>query len=174
MMKRIAAGIACWLCSLAVLTAQAAAPLYYYSPVPAAADSLSTPEIFRTFAVHNSGGGAVTVVQDSKVERLLDAYRQRYDEATIPGYRVRIFSATGNAARRQALDAMKAFSESYPDIVPYLSYDEPYFKIYVGDFRIRSDALRFQRQIAPDYPHAFISADNIRVRADREILTPMP
>ncbi|MBQ7213717.1 MAG: hypothetical protein IJS25_04215 [Bacteroidales bacterium] len=174
MMKRIAAGFACWLCCLAVLTAQESAPIYYFSPVPVAADSLSTPELFRTFAEHASGGGAVTVVQDSKVERLLDAYRQRYDEATIPGYRIRIFSAAGNTARRQALDAMKAFSESYPDIVPYLSYDEPYFKIYVGDFRIKSDALRFQKQIAPDYPHAFISADNIRVRTDRENLILQP
>ena len=126
-------------------------------------DSLSTSAVIASLARPTMQQGYVQIFQDSRIGRLLEAYRADHDPAAIPGFRIRIFSAAGNTARQQAQAAMQAFASAYPGVVPYLSYDEPYFKIYVGDFRTKSEALRFQKRIAGKYPNAFISADYIRV-----------
>lgn len=149
---------------LATLAAQEPLAEAQLPAAPVEADVTSSEELFRELAGRSAQWGSVQVVQDERIGQMLERYRGQNDTPLIPGFRIRIFSAAGNNARRQALEEMQHFSETYPGTVPYLSYDEPYFKIYVGDFRIKTDALRFLRQIEADYPHAFISADNIRVR----------
>ena len=158
-----------WTClllcaGLAALSAQEALPEGASDASSAEPDVTSSEQLFRELAGRSGGLGSVRVVQDEKIVQMLELYRNQNDAPVIPGFRIRIFSAAGNNARRQALEEMQRFSETYPGVVPYLSYDEPYFKLYVGDFRIKTDALRFLRQVTEEYPHAFISADNIRVR----------
>ncbi len=71
-------------------------------------------------------------------------------------YRIRIFSKSGRGARSEALDVTAKFFNKYPDIETYLEYDPPNFKVYVGDFRTRSKALKMQKEISKDYPYSFI------------------
>lgn len=158
-----------WIClllcaGLAAWAAQEGLPEGASAAASDAADVTSTEQLLRELAGRSAGLGSVRVVQDERIGQMLERYRKQNDAPVIPGFRIRIFSAAGNNARRQALEEMQHFSETYPGVVPYLSYDEPYFKLYVGDFRIKTDALRFLRQVTAEYPHAFISADNIRVR----------
>lgn len=146
------------------LSTGAQTPFFTFnSPVTTSKDSLSTEALFQSLSLPNENGGWVSIKQDPKIPVLLDTYRKAYDKSTIPGFRIRIFSASGNTARQQAAKAMQVFSGKYPEVTPYLSYDEPYFKIYVGDFRTKTDALRFHKRIANEYPNAFISADYITV-----------
>ena len=53
------------------------------------------------------------------------------------------------------------FASRYPSVNSYLNYDEPYYKVRVGDFRTRLDATRFLKTIQNEYPSAFIVIDRI-------------
>ncbi len=83
---------------------------------------------------------------------------QRYNRGTSPGYRVQInFSQEKNA-----IDKMQSeFAGRYPNVPAYITYKQPYFRISVGDFRNRLQAVDFLEKIRKDYPGAFVVIDKI-------------
>ena len=52
------------------------------------------------------------------------------------------------------------FSEIHPGIPVYRVYENPYFKVTVGDFRTKSDAIRFMNGIG-EHIWAFITRETI-------------
>jgi hypothetical protein len=112
----------------------------------------------------NRSEGQLNINQD---ERLNDLIRRHVSinekKEGIAGYRIRIFSESGQGARSRATDVRAKFFNNYPDIDTYLVYDAPNFKVYVGDFRTRSEALKMQRKINRAYPYSFIISDRINL-----------
>jgi len=103
------------------------------------------------------------VHQNPKTKELLERKIQlNKNNQTTPGYRVQIYFGSGSSARLRAMKVKTDFLSSYPDVKAYIIYQSPDFKVRVGDFRTRSDALRLQKKIARDYPNAFIVPDNIQ------------
>jgi len=83
---------------------------------------------------------------------------QRYNHGTFPGFRVQInFSQEKNAVDKMQSD----FAGRYPSVPAYITYKQPYFRISVGDFRNRLQAVDFLEKIRKDYPGAFVVADKI-------------
>jgi hypothetical protein len=100
--------------------------------------------------------GSVTIVQSDEITKLID--RHLYEEGKkkgISGYRLVIFSKYGQSARAEADRAMALFIRNYPDNKAYFTFDYPDYKIYVGDFRTRSEAYKFQKIIEKDFPNAY-------------------
>ena len=79
----------------------------------------------------------------------------------IPGHRIRIYSESGVGAKEEQQRLKARFLTLYPGIDAYNSYDEPFFKIYVGDFRTRSEALKLMDKIERNFPNPFIVEDFI-------------
>jgi len=79
----------------------------------------------------------------------------------IPGYRIRIFSESGVGAKEDQQRIKARFLTLYPDIDAYNRYDEPFFKIYVGDCRTKSEALKLMDQIDKNFPNTFTVQDFI-------------
>ncbi len=93
------------------------------------------------------------VSQNEKIKMLLDTHNHlMQNQKGITGFRVQIFMDSGNQARLRTQRARADFERKYPDIKAYITYDEPNFKLRVGDFRSRLDARRFIEQISQDYP----------------------
>ena len=85
----------------------------------------------------------------------------------IPGYRIRIFSESGLGAKEQQQLMRARFLSEFPGIDAYHKYDEPYFKVYVGDCRTRSEAVKLDDMIKKEFPNTFIVPDYINLkRAD--------
>ena len=103
------------------------------------------------------------VHQNPKTKALLERkIRLNKNNQTTPGYRVQIYFGSGSSARSKSLKVKTDFLSSYPDVKAYIIYQSPDFKVRVGDFRTRSEALRLQKKIARDYPNAFIVPDEIQ------------
>ncbi len=106
--------------------------------------------------------GKVTLVQDDAILQLID--RHLYEESKkngIVGYRIRLFSDSGNKARKEG-ELMKAnFISRYGKMNTYFLFDSPFYLLYVGDFRTHSEAMKFLKQIEPFYPDAFIVRSKI-------------
>ena len=79
----------------------------------------------------------------------------------IPGYRIRIYSKSGVRAKEEQQRIKARFLTLYPDIDAYYRYEEPFFKVYVGDCRTQSDALKLLEKIEKDFPNPIIREDFI-------------
>ncbi len=104
------------------------------------------------------------VSQDEKIQLLMDVYQELVkSQQGIPGFRVQIYMDSGTQARLRTQRARAEFESKYPDINAYITYDEPNFKLRVGDFRTRLDARRFIEHISGDYPResVYIVLDTI-------------
>lgn len=81
----------------------------------------------------------------------------------VPGYRIRIFSESGLGAKEEQQRVRARFLSLYPDIDAYHRYDEPYFKVYVGDCRTKSEAIRLYDRIKGDFLNLFLVEDYIQL-----------
>ena len=79
---------------------------------------------------------------------------------TIPGYRVQIASFSGTNSKVSAFNLRDRFLLDYPAVQAYIVFDEPNFKVKVGDFRTRLEAYAFLQQIKEAY-NGYIIKDNI-------------
>jgi hypothetical protein len=77
------------------------------------------------------------------------------------GYRVRIFFDNKQSARTASEETLKRFESMYHDVVAYRTYANPYFKVTVGDFRTKSEAMALLERIRYEFPSAFVVKENI-------------
>ena len=82
----------------------------------------------------------------------------------VPGYRIRIFSESGVGAKEEQQRIRASFLSEFPEIDAYYRYDEPYFKVYVGDCRTRSEALKLYDLIKKEFPNPIIRKDYINIK----------
>lgn len=74
----------------------------------------------------------------------------------LNGYRIRVFFDNSQSARGASEAVAAGFRHSYPGIGVYRTYESPFFRVTVGNFRTRSEAFAFLQRIKGSYPGAFI------------------
>lgn len=100
--------------------------------------------------------------QDSRMDSLISLHQKINEmDSLVPGYRVQIFFESGNFSKDLAIKTAEEFQESFPKIRYYLSFNEPYYRIRVGDFRTAVEAKGFLMSIIQKYPSAFELKDMI-------------
>lgn len=120
------------------------------------------------FAQHK---GSLHVSQDSRIARLMQKQRDVYAASnTMSGFRVQIFMEIGNEAVDHANVVKREFESQYPELPIYLSYEQPYYRLRVGDFRNRVEAEKYLRILKPRYGVAFVTADIINPPARIEAI----
>lgn len=72
------------------------------------------------------------------------------------GYRIRIYFDNSQNARTVSEQIVDTFKVHYPGVPVFRIYDNPYFKVTVGWFRAKSDAMRFMEAIRREYPTVFL------------------
>ena len=122
------------------------------------------PQILINLAQNDSESGRIEIIQPPQVENLLKMQiaNNRLQEG-IPGYRIQIFSDSRQTARQRAEDIRRDFMRTFPDIEAYLKHDTPNFKIFVGNFRTKDEALRERKKIEKIFPGAFIVSSTIEI-----------
>ncbi|MBP9186423.1 MAG: SPOR domain-containing protein [Bacteroidia bacterium] len=76
----------------------------------------------------------------------------------IQGYRIQIFFGSD---RKAANDARTKFLQLFPEVEAYLVYQQPNFKVRVGDFRNQLEAQPVYRSILTQFETVFIVPDKI-------------
>lgn len=106
--------------------------------------------------------GQVSIYLDSLLEENYNKHLVSNSKTRgIAGYRVRIFSDTGRGAKDNQKRVRASFLSLYPDIDTYSMYEGSYFKIYVGDYRTKNEAVLLLERIKENFPDAFVVEDNI-------------
>ncbi len=111
---------------------------------------------------HRYNQGKVEIIQDSSIIAFMDHQIKTNARSNgIKGYRISIFRDTGKDAREKCMAVRSRFKSKYENIPFYEEFIYPYYKLYVGDFRTESEALKFLKIIERDFPDAFIVRDII-------------
>lgn len=126
-----------------------------YRPAAVVDTLLSGKDIFHVMPSN------VKVNQSAAVETAVRRQVVSNKERQLSGYRVRIFFDNKQTARVESEETLKRFEKQYPDVRAYRTYANPYFKVTVGDFRTRSESVRFLERIKTDFPSAFVVKENI-------------
>jgi hypothetical protein len=127
------------------------------------AQSQAKADLLQSFKEDDSG--QVAMYADSLL--VDNYYKLRIRNAQIsgvPGYRIRIFSESGIGAKEEQRRVRARFLSIYPDTDAYYKYDEPYFKVYVGDCRTRSEALKLYDLIKKEFPNPILVEDYIHIQ----------
>ncbi|MCB0410108.1 MAG: SPOR domain-containing protein [Flavobacteriales bacterium] len=97
------------------------------------------------------------IQKEQSIEKVIKSYQSSFKQE---GYRVQIFS--GN--KKQPAKEMKAkYISLHHKNKAHEIYQQPYFKVRVGDFRTKLEALAFQKELAIHFPNCFIVKDEIEI-----------
>ena len=102
------------------------------------------------------------MVQDKRVNELVlkHVLINEARKGKIKGYRVQIHFGQEKA---KALDVKSKFMAQHKDVPSYLDYQQPYFKIRVGNFRTKLEAYKLLQEISGDFSGSFIVSDDIEL-----------
>ena len=108
---------------------------------------------------HNDSSFVFT--RDNRLDELIARQKDINSlKNTITGYRIQIYFG---GVRQKAAEAKIDFTKKHTDLAAYLTYSAPNFKVRVGDFRTRLEAMRFMKTIEGQYTTTFIVPDEVKM-----------
>lgn len=119
-------------------------------------------DILMVMPSRATGGKAdVEIYQTDEVAEALKGHVASNSSRAIQGYRVRIFFDNKQSARTESEEVLRRFESVFHGVKAYRTYANPYFKVTVGDFRTKSDAMELLTRIKPHFQSAFIVKEPI-------------
>jgi hypothetical protein len=125
---------------------------------------------YQTFKIEDSGitagfkshnDGKILISQDEKILQIVKRHKE-INNNKFPGWRVQIYFGSGQKAMIEAQNTKSRFLTKYGEgYSAYIIYDSPFYKIRVGDFRTRAEALYFKDQIKFVFPDTWIVQERI-------------
>ncbi len=123
---------------------------------------LAGRDVFHVMPLKAKGDNAdVEIYQSQEVAEALRNQVEDNARRPVAGYRVRIFFDNRQTARTESEETLKKFESLYHDVRAYRTYANPYFKVTVGDFRTKSEAMELLSRIKSIFPSAFVVKENI-------------
>ena len=77
----------------------------------------------------------------------------------IDGFRVQLVASND---RRKAEEIQAAFTSRYPGVHVGIVQQAPYYKVRVGGFANRSDAMSYLQKIKSSHPDAYVVPDRVK------------
>lgn len=91
------------------------------------------------------------------------------NQTTLDGFRIQIYSGSGVTSKNDAAETQARFMKAYPEEKAYIIYNAPFWRVRVGDYRTRSEALRLLNKLGGSFSGSYIVRDNtVRKQTFRE------
>lgn len=124
-------------------------------------DSLNTTT--ATVQITEHGDAAAIVAGEKRAE-------------VISGFRIVVFMSNTQSARQDAITARENCQLLFPAERSYLIYENPYFKVTLGNCTSQEEAIILLGRVRSSFPKAFIMRENIPVaelrRVEPEVAAP--
>ncbi|GAB2550194.1 hypothetical protein GCM10027085_46450 [Spirosoma aerophilum] len=126
-------------------------------PVPS-----TTPPAPRKTDMRKPGAPIEALHINRRLDMVLDTIATKNRSIRYaPGFRIQIYVGT----QRKEVDAAKLLiSQNFPELSPYLTFNQPTYKLKVGDFIRRMDAEWYYASIKRLVESAQLQPDKIDVR----------
>lgn len=121
---------------------------------------------FPGFA-QNPDSGSVTIHADPRLAVVVNkpANVNRGFIGKVRGFRVQIYN--GND-RKRASQVKLDFMKMFPGIRSYLVYNNPQFRVRVGDFRSRKEALDLYNKLSSKFNPSMVVPDIVNINTVRK------
>jgi len=101
-----------------------------------------------------------SIYQDKRISALvikhIEANKQKKG---MLGYRIQIYSGSGKQGRNDAQNIRKYFLVNHPDITTDIIYQEPNFKLRVGNFRTKAEGFKLYKKLLEKFPGCYFIID---------------
>ena len=107
--------------------------------------------------------GEVTINKDERIDALvkeLGTTKPGKANVQIDGYRLQIIASSN---KELVVGERAKLVASYPTVRPYMKYDQPNFRLRVGDFRTKLEAQKLQNELKNTFPYAIVVKDQIEL-----------
>ena len=133
-----------------------------YRPAAVSDAALEGKSIFSVMGKEAPG---TTIGQDPSIVTAMNAHISYNRKKKLGGYRVRIYFDNKQNSRGASEAAMRRFQSAFPGYSAYRSFTSPNFKVTVGDFRTKSEALQMLQQVRGMFPGSIIVKEVINYPA---------
>jgi len=105
--------------------------------------------------------GNITIKQDPSLPKLINRHIDMNTTIRrVQGWRMQLSS---NSDRTEVMNIKSTFLTQYPNTKTYLTYQQPYFKLRIGDFADKNEAYQFMKEINDNFKGIFIVPDIVNV-----------
>lgn len=125
------------------------------------------------FAVSAQDTSSIVLHKDPRVDLLLkkqgdvNAAIKKANARTAKGFRLLVINTN---KRDEAIAAKTKVYSNFPELKAYLVYQSPYFRLKVGNFKSRDEAVQYQKSLGFHFPKGvFVIPDTIEVTPEKEL-----
>ena len=129
-----------------------------------AQDSLNLARMDSTYvgkSILSVIGSGAEINQTPQVRQALLNYVSSNASKAVQGYRIRVFYDNSPQARVRSEGIAAYLRNQYPETGVYRSFESPNYKVTIGDFRTKDEALKIYNALKGTYPTAYIIKENI-------------
>ena len=128
---------------------------------PAEAQSLDAFKYRLAQPTASESAARVTVTEYDDAAQVVAQAVQNLRRPALNAYRVCIFSDNGADARTGAAAAKKLFEETFTGIPVYMFYENPYFRVTVGNCLTVEEAIILKGRVSGTFPKAFPKSERL-------------
>lgn len=130
--------------------------------IPHFSGAQTSSNILTKVQTRYENGGVVEINQSESIKEVLLLHLEAQRKGNQKnGYRICIFADSGQEANRSAENVRSVFMSMYRNIRPYKVFNYPFYRVYVGDFKTKSEAMKFLKTLERNFPNAYIVYDVI-------------
>jgi len=97
--------------------------------------------------------GEIISINQKGVDKLVSKYKQILKKTGgVEGWRIQLIFKD---QKEEILPYQIKFTNLYPEIPVQIAFDSPNYKLTVGNFRTRNQALKIKHQISKKFPGAY-------------------
>ncbi len=113
------------------------------------------------------GEGVITIHDEEGIEELVDIQVEVNKRMNgVDGYRIQLYSGLGPDGKRNALQVKSKFLNKFPDNDVDVSFTSPNWRVRVGNYRHRHEALPLLNDLRELFPNCYIVKDG-NVKMDK-------
>jgi hypothetical protein len=102
------------------------------------------------------------IIADLNLSKLLDINLEKNEKTDkIPGFRIQVASSNNRFKIDEEREVAKKELQKFHT---HVIYDQPYYKLRLGDYKSRLDAMKHLQEILEIFSSAFIVKDEIKVK----------
>ncbi len=131
---------------------------------------VTLPHLSAQLKVYESMQKNVVIHADSSINQLIQDKIDGVirEEVQIQGYRVQVFSSNNQQeAKTQAFAVEKLIKDASLGIEIYVTFNPPFWKVRLGDFRTQEEALLLKAELNQKFPQlqaeTYVVRDQITV-----------
>ena len=103
----------------------------------------------------------IVIKQSPAIQKLIEHHIELNTTVKrVSGWRIQLIS---NSDREEVNKIKAQFLTSHPNAKVYLTYQQPYFKLRIGDYADKNEAYKFMKEINDDFKGIFVVPDVVNV-----------